>query len=284
MKTIIISCHFNNIDYIDLQYKSFKKFLKFDYEYVVFNDAKLYCDYTNYNNNNLNETIKLKCYELDIKCIDVPQNIHKERTILFPDTIEPTTENAVTRCADSIQYAFNYYKNSDYDYLLIIDSDMFFIEEFDIETHMKEYNLAGVSQSRNDVKYLWNGIIIYDLKKLENLNEYNFDCGVINKNPVDVGGHSYFYLNKYKNSIKLKYINHSIYTYKETVNKDKNIKENLSKLLLELCELREDKSCNKELLLNNKILHIRSGGNWDRRTKEYQNEIFSKIYNYIINL
>ena len=48
MKTYIVSQHFNRTDYIRLQYETLAKYFVTEYEYIVFNDAKLFGDYTNF--------------------------------------------------------------------------------------------------------------------------------------------------------------------------------------------------------------------------------------------
>lgn len=57
----------------------------------------------------------------------------------------PFDEHSVTRCALVVQYGFNYVINNYKDaYLFIIDSDMFFIDDFNINMYMKNYDLAGI--------------------------------------------------------------------------------------------------------------------------------------------
>ena len=46
----VISIITNNPIFIELQYKSLKKYLHTDYEYIVFNDGKSWTDSTNFGN------------------------------------------------------------------------------------------------------------------------------------------------------------------------------------------------------------------------------------------
>jgi hypothetical protein len=268
MKTYIVSTHFNNIDYIKLQHKSIKTFFKCEYEYIVFNDAKNYGDYTNNYNKNMRSVIENTCNNLNIKCINVPQN-----------NIKGTPAK---RCANAVQSAYNYCIDFKDGYLMIIDSDMFFIKNFNIEDYMKDYNMAGVFQNRNRVDlYLWNGLFIMDMTKLSNLQEFNWDCGTVNGSSVDVGGHNYWYLKKYREYIKLKQIDISHYTYSNTIKKS-NLDNGLKNMLLECCTFRDDGSANKEILMDNCVFHIRGGGLWDGRTIKYYNNclnVFIKYFN-----
>ena len=58
---------------------------------------------------------------------------------------------------------------------------------------------------------------------------------------------------KYNDIIKYKPVSCSHYTFEETFEGESN---NIKKILLEYTKLRDDKSANKELILNNCILHI----------------------------
>ena len=274
MKTFIYSTHFNIPEYIDLQIKSLYKYFNCEYEFIIINDAKNVGDLTNFNQSNLKDKINSICNQNNINCIRFPQEYHNNRIKLFPNTIEPKTNNAVTRCADVIQFCVNHFvKNYNTGYLMILDADMFFINNFNIIEFMKNHNIAGIKQKMG---YLWNGICIFDSKL--NLNELNFDCGYVNNDPVDVGGHTFYFMKKYDDIIKYKSISCSHYTFEDTFTSESN---NIKKLLLEYCNLREDKSANKEIILNKNILHIRSGGNWDYRTKEFKYKELDIIKKFI---
>ena len=65
----VISIITNNPIFVELQYKSLKKYLHIDYEYIVFNDGKYWPDSTNFGNpiENGKIAIENKCKEFDIK-------------------------------------------------------------------------------------------------------------------------------------------------------------------------------------------------------------------------
>jgi len=64
---LIITHVHNRWDFIALQHETFKKFLRDDYEYVVFNDAP---------DQEMMEEINSICACYNIRCIQVPQEIH----------------------------------------------------------------------------------------------------------------------------------------------------------------------------------------------------------------
>ena len=174
-----------------------------------------------------------------IECVRFPQEYHSNRIILFPETKEPKTNNAVTRCSDVTQFCINHFiKNHNNGLLMILDADMFLINNFNILNFMKNYNLAGIKQKMG---YIWNGISIFNSKL--NLKELNFDCGYVNNEPVDVGGQAYHFMKKYNSVIKYKPISCSHYTFEETFQDES---DNI-KILLEYTKLREDKVQIKKL-------------------------------------
>jgi len=312
MKTLIISTHFNSTDFIELQYISFKKYFKTNFDFIVFNDAKNFKDYTNYNDDSFESKILNKCNELNIKCIRISQEIHTNRKLIFPETIQPDTMDACTRCADSVQTAFNYAVNNceGYDYILLIDSDMFFVFDFDIENYMKNKNISFLGNGGGDftfsseehVYYMWNGIAVFNTK-LPGLKEICWDCGRVNGKGVDVGGQTHHYLKKYKNDLKPIFITNGNFTFENSVidffnekrakrfeeigNKNQSDKyiifyNNMQNLLIDYAKTNENNSANKELLLSDTIFHLRSGGNWNKLGLEKMNINFNKLKKFII--
>ena len=44
----IVTAVVNNPDFIEIQYHTLKKYFKANYDFIVFNDAKDFSDFTNY--------------------------------------------------------------------------------------------------------------------------------------------------------------------------------------------------------------------------------------------
>jgi len=168
----IVTSVVNNPIFIEIQYYTLQKYFKGDYEFIVFNDAKNFPDFTNGGDITIKTKIEEICKKLNIKCINIPNKHH----ILNKD--------AAYRCANSMNYILNYQKNNKDKYLLL-DSDMFLIDYFDIDKYSK-YDCAIVLQSRNNSKinYFWNGIYYFDMTKMKNINMLNWNtCS-----GCDVGG------------------------------------------------------------------------------------------------
>jgi len=154
----IITAVVNNPEFIEIQYHTLKRFYQGDYEFIVFNDAKSFPDYTNGGDLTIKQQIEDKCNALQIQCISIPNDHHCIQ------------DNASERSADSMNFMFRY-QTSHPDQYLVIDSDMFLINNWSAES-LLGYDAAIVLQSRTDptYHYPWNGWCYFDMFELKNNN------------------------------------------------------------------------------------------------------------------
>jgi len=314
MKTIIYSTLTNNT-FLELQYKSIKKYFQSDFEYIIFDDSRETEHLISYNKIQTND-IKETCKKIGIKYIRIPQILHHNRGKVLPEEWTkknndewPYDDHPVTRCALAVQYGFNYIINNYKDvFLFLIDSDMFFIDYFNINDYMKNIDLYGGFQSRDSINYLWNGLFICNLNTCINLQEFNWESGKVfkldeNNNKTnegvgcDVGGHNYYYLKKYgyldenKDKFKKDSAMHIglIDEISEKLNGENDLDIKLKEFIKKFCYLKtkpanaEEGWINKELLLNKKILHIRGGGGWCYHKEEYHKDCIELINDFIDN-
>jgi len=169
----IVSAVVNNPIFIQIQFFTLQKYFKgSDYEFIIFNDAKDFPDFSNSGDVTIKQKIEDVCKQLGIKCIPIPNENHR------------SIKCAATRCADSMNFILNYQLQNPDKYLLL-DSDMFLISDFDINKYAA-YDCAVVLQSRfnHQVNYIWNGIYYFDMTKMANKNLLNWNCCA----GCDVGG------------------------------------------------------------------------------------------------
>lgn len=281
-KVLVITHSFNRPDFIEIHYKTFKKFLKDDYEYVVFNDAK---------DQKLCDDIVRKCAKLKIKCIRIPQHIH-------------TSLEASVRTADAIQYSLEKLGFDHEGIVCIIDSDMFLIKDFSITNYLEDYQLAAAPQQRGHVYYMWNGLMFFNMNILPDKKQLNFNCGFIDGFLTDTGGATYFYFNEHPNlnffkhnpdltireedglgtcnfpveydpEIDFKSIGHEHIMHWNGLSVEQEKFEGIRYLF----NFHPD---NIEFYLDHTFLHYRSGGNWDNKSSEYHNRK-TLILNLFIN-
>jgi len=193
-KVLILIPTCNNPSFIEVQHKTFKKFLKDDHEIIVFNDAR---------DSKINQSIVDTCNDYNIQCIQIPQEIHDRPYLLreagaywhLSNYHSPSVRNCnvVQYMLDTVGFKFE-------GIVALIEGDLFLIDNFSIEEYMKNSSLAGYvkkSHPKTLYEYLWIGQNFLDMRTLPNKETFNINCGYINEEIVDSGGYSYFYLQQY---------------------------------------------------------------------------------------
>lgn len=292
----VVTAVVNNPRFIELQYFSLKRFMPCEYEFIVFNDAKTFKDFTNGGDLTTKQRIIDMCTKYDIKCIDIP-NEHHIYNIYASD-----------RTADSMNFIMNYQKRYPDEYLLL-DSDMFLIDTFDIEKYRK-YHCAFVLQRREsnkcdkcnryeEIYYLWNGIFYFNLLKMD---LFNFNLLSWNRHVnCDTGGLTSIWYNNH-----LSRFNETIPSFDEIANNNTSSKtiyyinfkksetwnendapdcvKNNEKLLkyLQQDPRNKDKKFFSEIY-DDCIFHYRAGGNWKGGGLDFHNSLSQKLLNVILD-
>ena len=248
---LIMTHSFNRPDFIEIQDKTFKKFLKDDYTFVVFNDAP--------EEEVANQIIET-CNRLNLPCIRIPQSIHTAPYLQrWPGE---DYNHACVRCANVVQFSLDTVGFDHDGIVMIIDSDMFLVKEFCVQKFLNGFAIAGVSQSREHIKYIWNGLVFFNMQALSDKKTIDFNCGKIDEIEVDVGGQTHHYFKDHPEVI-LKQIDNQHYSSDFIVSETTH--ENVKYLLFRGCN-------NFEFLLKNSFFHYRGGGNWDNQSAEYHEE------------
>ena len=160
----IYSVHFNRPDFIKIQMDSFKKFIKNDFNFLIINNSG-------------EKSIEDTCKNLNIDCIN-----------LNNDNLGPSVSHSL-----GLKELGNYIKN-DGNIHVILDHDMFIIEDIDFFSYMDNKSIMFIGQTKEDLVYMWPGLIIIDSNLCPNLNTLNLSSGVFNDIYCDSGGGSYKYL------------------------------------------------------------------------------------------
>lgn len=318
MINYIVSIH-HKLDFINIQYNSIKKYVKQPYVYIVFNDStdkkiSNYCKKMNIKCINIPQKIHSDRnlifptqYTKSRELMNNPEIYqHHGYPGIFSGYNSTLNNHSGSRHCDSIQFIINYfyYKISNCNLLMNIDADMCFINFFNLNNYLERHSLAMLSQSRNDNwTYMWPNIFIFNLNECPNINEicwdgcfiyheindsnYNDNCfNYQNKQIVaiktDTGGETHYYLEKYKDRLKIKEINIKRIFSREDLENNvlNNDKTNL--FLKKMNELHNNNGPDKEILLDNCILHFRGlGSNWLHKPDKYITYItkmFREIY------
>lgn len=261
-KLLIITHAYKRPDFIALQEKTFRAFLKDDYQFVVFNDAT---DKTIY------QDIQAACRDLHLQCIPVPQSIH--RRPYLPRMKGEAYDHPCARCANVVQYSLDTLGFAHEGLVMIIDSDMFLVGELDVERYMQGYDISGLSQTRGTVEYLWNGILFFNMQTLPAKRELSFNCGDVEGQSCDVGGYTYYYFRNHPEA-RLKFINHHVLVAAH-VHEERSGFHPFLRLML------EENVPNCEFFMNYALFHYRGGGNWDYKSDEYHRHKTAALHKLI---
>jgi hypothetical protein len=184
-KVLIVVPVYNRPDFIELQYKTFKKFLKDDYMLMMFNDA---------DNETMQHEIEAACAKYDISCIRVPQTVHN---------VDPLCGKAPAsfRHGEVLQFAFENYAFHHDDIVTIFDSDMFLMRDFSIREYMAGYDITAYEE-----KYFTLHFGSIDMPQLQDRHDFNFRCRVLDDGTFyDVGYKIYAkYFPEHRHAMKIK--------------------------------------------------------------------------------
>jgi hypothetical protein len=268
----IVSAVVNNPIFIEIQYYTLKKFFNGEYEFIIFNDAKSFPDFTNDGDITIKQQIEDCCSKLNITCINIPNEKHK------------ANKCAATRCADSMNFILEYQKRNPDKYLLL-DSDMFLIDYFDINKYSM-YDCAIVLQSRPDynINYFWNGIYYFDMTRMKNINQLNWNCCP----GCDVGGMMHEWLKSQvsilPNTDEIRWTNNNynrdnVYFIKHLWSCSWDLSELPSNIKNEkLIEFLKNDKRNQNSkffceIYDDVFLHYRAGGNWRHEGIQFHNQL-----------
>lgn len=282
-KILIFTYSYNRPDFIEIQYKTFKQFLKDDYEFVVFNDAP---------KKEMQEKIRGMCKKLNLTCIDIPQSIHSKpylRRWPGEDYNQPSIRNS-----NVVQYSLDHYGFKHNGIVALFDSDLFLVKEFSIKNFLQNYSLSGLRQIKKQgdihIEYLWIGLVFLDMRKMPNKESLNFNCGRIRNVAVDAGGHTYYYLQEHPEA-QVRYLNEicSPFSLCPVCKKENNLFCVHNDEVLKARGFDNDQikaiqsglvSCS--FMGNNCFFHYRGGTNWNNLPEEFHKRK-TKIFNEYLN-
>jgi len=285
MKTKIITAVVNNPRFIEIQHYTIQKHFKGEYEFIVFNDAKGFPDFTNGNDIGVKSQIEETCRRLHIQCINIPNDGH--RTLKCP----------VARCRDSMNYILDYQRKNP-DRYLMLDSDMFLIDDFDIEAKYSAYECAIILQQRerSRTNYFWNGIYYFDMTRMKDLELLNWDHFA----DCDVGGRMSQWLEKQMAGKPMPDQNEIRWTNKRFHTDRIYFMKHLWSCTWDMTEL--PKNIDSDLVLvdflkgdprnvggkffceiyDDVFLHYRAGGNWREEGLGFHQKLSESLYRAIV--
>lgn len=274
-KVLIISHHCAQPFFIELQAKTFAHFLKDDYEFVIFNDAK---------SPQIRREIVEECRKYGVRCIRISPEIHNQ-PYLRRERKEDYNIPSV-RTANAVQYSLDLIGFNFPGIVCIIDSDMFPTKEFSIEEMMEGVDLRAVPQVRlgrhnERIDYIWNGLVLFDMRTLPNKRSINFNCGPIKGTMTDTGGYTYHYLKENAKNLRFKPLSHELLDRLAKWHSE-NILPSQYHHYIPLLEAGPP--LNMEVIQEGLFFHYRGGGLWDVAHKQQTLQKNEFVQNFIREL
>lgn len=211
-KVRFLTFQYNKPELIKIQYLMLKKFIKDDFELIVFNDA---------NDPVFSEEIQNICKINGIKCVNYPQDLHlthrlndqiaewlKDPSInnihafISPEPSDIGKQPSVRHC-HVIDYALRKFGYNHDDIVVLIDGDAFPIRKMSVRSLLKKHQIVGIQKSCANINYLWVVFTAFKPKALPNLKDFKFDIALVKGIIHDTGSSTYFYL---KNNRKIKFL------------------------------------------------------------------------------
>lgn len=286
-KVLFITHSYNRPEFIEMQHKTFKKFMLDDYEYVVFNDAR---------DENFMQKINATCAQNNIRCIRIPQDIHTRPYL--PRNPGDNLQQANIRHANCVQYSLDALGFDHDGIVCILDSDMFLIRSISLESYMADKDIASfMKRAPSKIFCLCPAFCILNMKTLPDKKSLNFNTGKIHGWPVDSGGFTYFYLINHpelrvKSASSL--YSHQLFLGDTHLNRlaDHSIPKEVKAAFYENIGFNDNeitfllkKPDTFEFYLDNNFLHYRDGSNDTRQTPQYHTQkfqVFSEFINIIL--
>lgn len=184
MKIFFFSFAVNDTFPIPIAYRAFQKYMKEDFEYIIFNDA---CE------PQMEKDINTICEFNKIKCVKVPQHIHgiQNPSVSYAETLNWATQD--------------YAVNNDCEVIVLMHSDIFPIGDVSISEILGDYTIASTVEFRKigdaGFTYIYPTFSVISVPKLKKLGIKELDFAL--EPGFDVGGRTKDFLIKYPNDVKL---------------------------------------------------------------------------------
>ncbi len=210
----LLTFHVNRPDFIEIQHKTFNKFMQDEYELIVFNDAKT---------PELEAQIREVCEKCGILCIRYEQEWHQldplndriRQWLIDPKITsslsflgDPSIQPSVRHC-HVIQYALDHFGYDHDDIVALVDGDLFPIRPIYLRELLSDCSMVGAQRVMGDIDYFWVIFTAFNPKLMPNKYDLKFNTSVIHNTLHDSGSETYHYLKNNPSVLAHKWTGHS---------------------------------------------------------------------------
>jgi len=151
--TLFIATYHNNPHFIEYQYKSFKAFIKDEWDFAVIDDSS---DDTIsiLTGGSAKTEIRNECHKYGVDLVCVPQSIHafvEDGGLVPHDAPDVTIHHPSERHQGCLKWIWNNYKALGFDRyktLCLLDADAFFRKPINISEYMENYDILGTARDQ----------------------------------------------------------------------------------------------------------------------------------------
>jgi hypothetical protein len=181
MKISLFSFAVNEKFPIDIAHRQFKKYMKEDFEFILFNDAM---------DVQSEQNINMICSYNNIKCVRVPQHIHR-------------VQNPSEGYAATLNWAVHEYApQNGCEIIVLLHTDVFPICDVVVSDIIGENIVASTSEFRimdgKGVNYFYPALTMVNMKRLANPHELDFGLAP----GLDCGGKTKDFIKSHESAVK----------------------------------------------------------------------------------
>jgi hypothetical protein len=241
----------NRPQFVDFQARLFRKYFRNEYQFHVVDDS-------------VEPHITRRFEEV---CRATGATYHRKPARF-------TRNNAAAACAAALQWTFDEIIKKRYSdqIVMLLDSDMFLIENFDAVEYIRGYTIAGLWQKRNHITYIHNVLLIFNMPEIMRFGgDLDFSSGMLEGCEVDVGGYLYYFL--HRDGVKVRATDPNMEPVYPARFKG-----------IDLHDFGLTKGYNMELHCDGRFLHYRSATNWfaDWRSSADPLEAKTRIFEHML--
>lgn len=283
-KVLFISTWINNPELIPIQRDLIMKFCQENVKFLAVLDGKSEPCFTNFGDASMREKQRTICRQNNIDFVDTLPSFHQEpnRSQLFEPAIKASGSPALyttvyrnceldpsSRTAVANQFGYQVFLQhlrGEFDYLVMIQSDIFPFTSFSVRDMLAGNSLLYKSQIRTQegttIEYAWDGFLMFDFSQEPAINwtEWNFENGIQNRTVfTDTGGGTWCFLPKIQKKLNIDARNSLQWTVADP--EFSTLPEAIQEFLENDIRNEDDKLFSE--IKHHKFIHLRGGGNWE---------------------
>ncbi|MEW6688186.1 MAG: hypothetical protein AB1452_03735 [Pseudomonadota bacterium] len=187
----IYTVHDKRVEFLKWQHATLRRHLEEPYRLIACDNATARLD---------SLRLRLLCWRLGSRYLAIPGQHHENANIAASYPLDYLTQEHVAREREA-------------DFSVFMDSDMFLVRRFSFRRFAGEYAIAGVRQTRGALRYLWNGLVVFNHRLLADAHRICWACSGSSASPyhpsqhyrdgrlcgeyVDVGGPTHLFLDEH---------------------------------------------------------------------------------------